>query len=203
MAGSKTVASVGLTDLKVAPRLRTPGSALWTDVPGVIEATYKGGVTEADQWGDDTLINTLLHSPKGIVSVRATYLAMRAFEELSGNPVTTDGSAEEISIGTLQELIPPQVSLRAIIKNSVDVEGNPSQISFYFYNCTVKTVFENVPEATFGKLSEIVFNFSVRNSRTNEDGELLADPCFGRVILSGPSSPGWYSDGTYDSSEYW
>lgn len=183
MAGTKTVAAVGLRDVQVATRLTTAGSPTWLDIPGVNDASYKQAVSEIDQWGDDTLLNTFYHSQKGTISVKTNYLAMAVLEKLSGSTVTSSAGIESIPIGALGELNPPHVSVKATIQNAVTDTGASATIRAFFYNCTVKTVFESIPEAAHGKLMEVTLNFNVYSSATSETGATLSEPAFGRLEL--------------------
>jgi hypothetical protein len=183
MAGTKVVAGLGVRDFKIAPRLVAPGTPGWIDVPGVTEASFTMGVSEVDQWGDDTLYNTFYHSQKGTLAVRATFLALGVIEALSGNPVTSSGSAESIDIGSQGELTPQRVSLRITVENMKTRDGATASMTTYLYNASVRSVWESIPRASLGALQEITLNFNVYNSDTDETGAALTDSAFGRVVV--------------------
>jgi hypothetical protein len=184
MAGTKKVAAVGLRDLAIAARLTAVGTPTWIDVPGATDASFKLAVSEVEQWGDDVLLGTFYHSQKGSISAKASYLAMEILEALSGNTVRSSGGAEIIDIGTAAELTPPRVSVKAQVANARHDDGTTAVITAYFYNCSVKTVFESIPEAALGKLLEVTLNFNVYNSSTDEKGQTLSQAAFGRLEVN-------------------
>lgn len=183
MAGSKVVAGLGVRDFKIANRLTSPGTPTWIDVPGVTEASFTMGVSEVDQWGDDVLYNTFYHSQKGTLAVRATFLALQVLEVLSGNPVTSTGGPETIDIGRASELNPSRVSLKVVVENMKNKEGDSAIMTSYFYNASVRSVWEAIPRASLGALQEITLNFNVYASDTDEEGNPTDEAVFGRTEI--------------------
>lgn len=183
MAGTKVVAGLGVRDFQVAPRLTAPGTPAWTDVPGVTEASFTMGVSEVDQWGDDVLYNTFYHSQKGTLAVRASFLALSVLEALSGNTVTSSGDVESIDIGRASELTPTRLSLRVRVENLKTRDGDTAVMTTYFYNASVRSVWESVPRATLGALQEVTLNFNVYASSLNEMGAPLSEDTFGRMEI--------------------
>lgn len=181
MAGSKVVAGLGVRDFAIAPRLSAPGTPAWADVPGVTEASFTMGVSEVDQWGDDVLYNTFYHSQKGTLAVRASFLALGVLESLSGNTVTSSGTVERIDIGRANELTPTRLSLRVTVENLKTRSGNTAVMTTYFYNASVRSVWESIPRATLGALQEVTLNFNVYSSDTDERGAALGQAVFGRM----------------------
>jgi hypothetical protein len=184
MAGTKVVAGLGVRDFQIAPRITAPGTPVWRDVPGVTEASFTMGVSEVDQWGDDVLYNTFYHSQKGTLAVRASFLALAVLEALSGSPVTSSGAVEKIDIGRASELTPTRLSLRVTVENLKTKDGNTAVMTTYFYNASVRSVWESIPRATLGALQEVTLNFNVYASDTDETGATIGQATFGRMEIN-------------------
>jgi hypothetical protein len=140
-------------------------------------------VSEVEQWGDDVLQGTFYHSQKGTISAKATYATLAVIEQVSGNTVRSSGTVQIVDIGTAAELTPPRVSVKAQVANARLDTGASAVITVYFYNCSVKTAFEQV-DMSLGKLQEMMLNMNTYISSTDENGSPLGTPAFGRLEIN-------------------
>ncbi len=183
MAGTKVATGIGLRQLQIAARLTTPGTVAWIAVPAATDASFKMAVSSVEQWGDDQLQNTFYHSQKGTITCKASYTTMAVLEALSGNTVVSStGVGEVISIGTLAELTPPHVAVRAVVANARRNDGTATTISVIFYNTSAATVFTDITAST-GTLQMMTLNFETYTSDRDENGAPLANSAHGRLII--------------------
>jgi hypothetical protein len=180
MSATKKVASVGLRTLEICPRLTAPGTPAWVDVTGATDASFKMAVSEVEQWGNDVLIGTFYHSQKGTISAKASFQTLAVIEQVSGNTARSSAGVETIDIGTAAELTPPRVSVRATVKNARLENGNVATVTVVFYNCSVKTAYEDIA-MSLGKLQEMSLSMNTYVSSTDEAGAPLTNACYGRI----------------------
>lgn len=174
MAGTRIVTPFGLRDVAVALPVTTPGTEpTWVDVPSVESAAFKLNVSEVEQYGDDTYQGTFYHTQKGSITVKFNKLSMAVFELLSGNVVRTVSGREEMYFGTEKELIPPIVLVRALVPYRDETTGQPGEQTVYWYRCTVKTPWDNIPGGERAKLGENTMMFDSQASRVNHRGEAV------------------------------
>jgi hypothetical protein len=183
MAGTKVATGIGLRQLQVAARLTAPGTVQWIAVPAATDASFKMAVSTVEQWGDDQLQNSFYHSQKGTITCKASYTAMAVLEALSGNTVVSStGAGEVISIGTLAELTPPHVAVKAVVANARRNDGTATTISVIFYNASAATVFTDISAST-GALQMMTLNFETFSSTLDENGNPLTNTAHGRLVI--------------------
>lgn len=174
MAGTKVVSGFGLRDVAVADVPTTGGtSPTWMDIPSVESAAFQLNVEEVEQWGDDKYQGTFYHSQKGTITVKSNKLAMEVLEKLSGNAVSTgSGGEESMYFGTDLELIPPRVMVRGIIPVRNE-DGTAGEMTVYWFNCDVKTLWDNAPGGERAQLVELELQFNSFPSDQDEQGDAL------------------------------
>jgi hypothetical protein len=184
MAGTKVATAFGLKDVAIATRPTTGSTTpTWVDIPSVESAAFKLNIEEVEQYGDDSYQGAFYHSPKGQITVKGNKLSMKVFELLSGNTVSTSGTAEIIQFGTVDELIPPRVIVRATVGVRME-DGTAGEMTAYFYNTDVKTVWDSIPGGERAKLGEVNLMFNCYISTQDEKGDALATNAFGRFELA-------------------
>lgn len=179
-----TFTGFGLRDVAIATVPTSPGTPPnWIDIPAVESAAFKLNVSEVEQYGDDQYLGTYYHSQKGSITVKATKLSMQVFEVLSGNSVGSAGGAESIFFGTTDELIPPRVMVRGITPVRLE-DGSVGEMTSYWYNCDVKTVWDSLPGSERAKLVEVNLTFNSYISDQDHEGNPLSSPAFGHFVVS-------------------
>ena len=184
--GTAKVRTFGVKDLSV--KLPSGTADVWTDIPSVIQASYKGSISEVEVYGDDQYQETWYHSAKGQISAKVTQMSMRVFEILTGNDAVSSGGFEQIQIGEDSQMDPPTVSVRCKIKCRNEA-GTVSEVTAIFYRCRCQVTFESTPDAAHGKAGEVSLTFSVLRSTVDENNTNTANTlpsgkaAMGRLIL--------------------
>lgn len=179
----KVVTTFGLRDVALAARPSAPASTpTWIDIPSVESAAFKLAVSEVEQYGDDTYRGSFYHSQKGTITVKCNMLSTKIFEMISGNTVTSSGGVEKMYFGTVGELIPPRLMVRAIIGYRDETTGAAGQMTVYWFNCDVKTPWDSIPGGERAKLGENTLQFSSYASLVDEKGDTISgtEYAFGR-----------------------
>lgn len=168
-----TFSAFGLKDVAICAVPTAPATTpVWIDVPAVESAAFKLDVGEVEQWGDDKYLGTFYHSQKGSITVKANKIAMNVLEALSGNAVTSSGSQERILFGTEDELFPPRVMVRGTTTIRLE-DGTVADMVCYFYNTSVKTVWDGLPGSERAKLTQVNLMFNTFASTQDEKGDAV------------------------------
>ena len=174
MAAPTKISTFTLTDVAVAPRPTAPASTpTWVDLPGAESSAYKGEVQEVEQYGDDRLLNTWYHSPKGSLTIKMTQQDADAIAAL-GYVVDKDAATSKTTIwgGTAKELIPDRLMFRAKMPYRNEVTGAVSNAMVYFFNCTAQPV-DGLGSAERAKVGEITIMAKVMPSEIDEKGDAV------------------------------
>lgn len=184
MAGTTIATGFGLRDVAIAAVPSAPDTEpVWIDIPSVESAAFKLNVEEVEQYGDDKYQGTYYHSQKGTITVKGNKLSMRVFEMLSGNTVTSSAGKESIYFGTEAELLPPRVMVRGIVGVRYE-NGTTGEMTVYWFNCDVRTVWDSIPGGERAKLAEVNLMFNSYASDKDERGNAIPfGSAFGRFEL--------------------
>ena len=184
--GTAKVTTFGIEDLAI--KLPSGTADVWTDVPGVTEAAYKGSTAEVEVWGDDVYQDTWFHSQKGQITAKCSIHAMRVLEMLTGNDAVSSGSYEKLQIMEDSQVDPPTVALKAKIKAHTGA-GTHDYVTAVWYKCRTRVAFESVPQGQFGKAGEVMLTFTALRSTVDENNTNNANTlpsgkaAFGRIEL--------------------
>lgn len=184
--GTSEITTFGVEDLAI----KLPGGTVdvWTDVPSVLSASYKGSVSEVEVWGDDVYQDTWYHSAKGQISAKCTKHAMRVFEMLTGEDAVSSGNTERLQIMSDGQMTPPDVAVKCKIKARTK-NGTVDYLTAVFYRTRCRVVFESVPDGAHGKAGEVTLTFDVLRSTKDENNANTAytlpsgKASFGRIEM--------------------
>lgn len=183
--GTKIVTTFGLRDVAIALTLSAPGTPSWIDLPSVESAAFKLNVGEVEQYGDDRYQGTFYHSQKGMITVKFNKISLAIFETLSGNIPTSSGTSQQMYFGTEEELIPPQVMVRAKVPFRDDADGTAGEMTVYWFKCDVKTPWDSFPGGERAKIGENSIQFNSYAATIDDGGNTITqvDYAFGRFAI--------------------
>lgn len=159
------------------------GAITWTQVPAVIDAKFQLDVSSVEQWGDNKLIDMFYHSQKGKINVKGTKISTAALEVVTGQTASTYSSVDCLDIGTEDELVPPHVTVKALIPARDSADGSAKKLTCLWYNTSVKTAWQNMPGATRAELVEVQLEYDTFASLYDHRGDPLAKEMHGRLFF--------------------
>lgn len=186
MANTNMISGFGIRRVWIA----TPASVpTWAEIPAVIQASFKAEVSEVEQTGNDTILDTWYFAQKGAISVKGTRGSLAVFSGLSGVSNTSTSSYSAISFGRNEELTPPNLAVRGLVIGKDDSLNKVYMIP-YWYKTHVKTAFESFPDGQYGKLQEVTLSFTAYKSTQDETATAIAVQALGRVeVWAADSAP--------------
>lgn len=163
----------------------TPGETpTFSQIRGVTEAEITYEMEKAEIKGDDDIIAYWNHSQKGSITIKSAIIDLEVYETITGNAVSTDAGppeTSEILFGTDAELTPSEFMLRLRQRAKDPNTSDPRYRDIYIFRCvgTIKPV-----GMKHGESIEVEISADMLKATTDEKGNDLSEPAFGKQVIS-------------------
>jgi len=159
----------------------TPGAIpVYSRIDGVKECELAYDMDTVEVEGDDDIIGYWHHNQKGSITIKSAVIDLDVYAAITGNTVVSEAgppSADEILFGTDSELQPVEVMLR--FKQRAKDPGNSSGRDRYVFcfRCIGRIKPAGMKK---GEAVEVEITANMLKSVTDEYGEDLSEPAFGK-----------------------
>jgi hypothetical protein len=169
--GSLNVLTFAIDEADIA--LYGTGAAVseWTNIPIVSESSLELASTEAPVTdGEGNISYIWYHSQRCTAVLKAKQLAFRILELISGNGISSIGTAERLVFGTPEELTPPPVRLKLRCHARDMTNEANSHFEVVLYKCSMRYTPPAFAETT---ASALTFNVTALKATKNDSGATL------------------------------